>query len=46
MRLQDLSSFQWLIVQEGRYRYRVTQGDGLWVRIVIREYLAAEVWWP
>lgn len=47
MRMQDLSDpFQWLVVQEGRYRYRVTQGDGLWVRMVIREYLAAEVWWP
>jgi hypothetical protein len=35
----------WLLVQEGRYRYRVLQDDGLRVKIVIREYLAAEVRW-
>ncbi|WP_174302170.1 hypothetical protein [Caulobacter sp. S45] len=35
----------WLLVQEDRYRYRVLQDDGLRVKIVIREYLAAEVQW-
>ena len=35
----------WLDVQPGRYRYRTSQGDGLRVRIVIREYLACEVAW-
>lgn len=32
----------WQEVQAGRYRYRV---DGGRVRMVIRDYLAAEVWW-
>jgi hypothetical protein len=35
----------WLVVQEDRYRYRVFQDDGLRVKIVIREYLAAEICW-
>lgn len=35
----------WLVVQDGRYRYRTSQGDGLWVRMVIGEYLACEVRW-
>lgn len=35
----------WLVVQEGRYRYRTTQNDGLVVRFVINEYLACEVRW-
>ena len=36
----------WILVQEGVYRYAVIQdGGGIVVRIVIREYLAAEVAW-
>lgn len=36
----------WTIVQEGIYRYAVIQdGTGYVVRILIREYLAAEVAW-
>lgn len=30
---------------DDRYRYRVLQDDGLRVKIVIREYLAAEICW-
>lgn len=41
---QDLSG-GWVIVQEGAYRYSVAQNGGLRVRIVISEYLAAEVLW-
>lgn len=35
----------WVIVQEGVYRYAVIQTGGLLVRIVMREYLAAEIVW-
>lgn len=36
----------WIMVQEGVYRYGVTQRDGgMLVRIVMREYLGAEVFW-
>lgn len=35
----------WLIVQEGNYRYRTSQDVGLRVRFVIREYLACDVRW-
>lgn len=35
----------WLEVQPERYRYFVSEEDELRVRIVIREYLAAEVVW-
>jgi hypothetical protein len=35
----------WLVVQDGRYRYRVDEEDGAKVRIVIREYLAGYVAW-
>lgn len=35
----------WLLVQEERYRYRVLQDDGFRVKLVIREYLAAEICW-
>jgi len=35
----------WLLVQEGRYRYKVSWECGLRVQIVIREYLACEVVW-
>jgi len=30
----------WIVVQPDRFRYRVTQEDGMRVRIVFREYLA------
>jgi hypothetical protein len=35
----------WLVVQDGRYRYRTSQHSGLRVRMVLREYLACEVTW-
>jgi hypothetical protein len=35
----------WIDVQEGRYRYMVSQASGLMVRMVIREYLACEIVW-
>lgn len=35
----------WLHVQDQRYRYWVGQGEGVIVRIVIREYFACEVVW-
>jgi hypothetical protein len=35
----------WIEVQEGRYRYVAVAGGGVLVRIVIEEYLAAEVCW-
>jgi hypothetical protein len=35
----------WLNVQEGRYRYLVSQGHGNYAHIVIAEYLACRVVW-
>jgi hypothetical protein len=35
----------WTVVQRGRYRYTVTQANGGIVRVVLSEYLAAEVAW-
>lgn len=35
----------WLTVQEGNYRFRVSQANGLAVQIVLREYLGCEVVW-
>ena len=35
----------WVVVQPGRYRYAVTESDGVLVRMVLREYLACEVRW-
>jgi hypothetical protein len=35
----------WLVVQDGRYRYRVDQDDGLRVRMVLSELLACVVVW-
>ena len=35
----------WVIVQGDVYRYAVVQKNGLLVRSVIRNYLAAEVFW-
>lgn len=36
---------QWVIVQEGIYRYSVQQAGGFCVRSVLSEYLATEVVW-
>jgi hypothetical protein len=43
----DSNVFQedWIVVQEDNYRFRVSQEDGLTVKIVLREYLACEVRW-
>lgn len=35
----------WKVVQPGRYQYLVSQADGLFVRLVLSEYLACEVRW-
>jgi hypothetical protein len=35
----------WNVVQEGRYRYLVSQSDEIAVRMVLSEYIAAEVAW-
>jgi hypothetical protein len=35
----------WIVVQEGNYRYRTSQEDGLTVQIMLREYLACRVTW-
>ena len=36
---------EWVSVQAGRYRYSVTETDGILVRMVLSEYLVAEVIW-
>ena len=41
---QDMSN-GWVVVQDGVYRYRVEQTDGLIIRTVLREYLGTEVYW-
>ena len=42
---QDLDG-SWIVVQEGSYRFAVTQADGgLVVRSILSEYLATEVRW-
>ena len=41
----DVFTEGWLLVQEGRYRYRVSQSEGNRVRMVFREYLGCEVAW-
>lgn len=35
----------WVVVQNGVYRYAVSQSDGILVRSVLYEYLATEVCW-
>lgn len=35
----------WFVVQEGNYRFRTSQSNGLTVKIVLREYLGCEVAW-
>lgn len=41
---QDLDD-GWVVVQEGVYRYFAVENGGFLVRIILREYLAAEVTW-
>lgn len=42
----DTDGAEWVIVQDDVYRYGVTpRGGGTLVRIVMREYLGAEVFW-
>jgi hypothetical protein len=41
----DVYQEDWLVVQNGNYRFRVTQEEGLTVKIVLREYLACHVVW-
>jgi hypothetical protein len=41
----EIPSGAWLDVQPGHYRFRVSLGNGLEVRIVIHEYLACYVHW-
>ncbi len=42
----QLITDDWIEVQDGRYRYAaVADGENIIVRIVIHEYLAAEVHW-
>ena len=36
---------KWIEVQEANYRFRITEDDGLTVKIVLREYLACKVVW-
>ena len=37
----------WIVVQHNTYRYRVEEGEGgLFVRSIVREYLATETCWP
>ena len=35
----------WIVVQDGIYRFAAVENDGFLVRIIIQEYLAAEVLW-
>ncbi|HDR8993307.1 MULTISPECIES: hypothetical protein [Burkholderia cepacia complex] len=35
----------WLIVQDGNYRFRTSQTNGLTIKMVLREYLGCEVVW-
>jgi len=40
-----LAADHWDVVQPGRYQYLVSQADGLFVRILLSDYLACEVRW-
>ena len=42
---RDVFREGWLVVQDGNYRYCVTQEGRLKVKIILREYLACEVIW-
>jgi len=41
----QLGADHWQVVQPGRYQYLVSQADGLFVRILLSDYLACEVCW-
>ncbi len=41
----ELTGDHWQVVQPGRYQYLVSQADGLFVRILLSNYLACEVRW-
>ncbi len=42
---QDMDGGDWVIVQDGIYRYSVVDDGGIQVRTVVFEYLATEVRW-
>ena len=35
----------WIVVQDDIYRFAAVENDGFLVRIIIQEYLAAEIFW-
>jgi hypothetical protein len=41
----DVFSEGWIVVQDGNYRFHVSEEGGLAVKIVLREYLACQVIW-
>jgi len=41
----DVYQEGWFVVQDGNYRFLVSQEEGLTVKIVLREYLACHVVW-
>ena len=41
----DVAPSGWIDVQSGLYRFKVSYGDGVEVRIVIHEYLACHIYW-
>jgi hypothetical protein len=41
----DVFSEGWITVQDGNYRFHVSDENGMTVKIVLREYLACEVVW-
>lgn len=41
----DISRNGWIVVQQERYRYNASIVEGLDIRIVINEYLAAHICW-
>ena len=42
---QDLCGGGWVLVQDGNYRFRTSQDNGLTIQMVIREYLGCQVGW-
>ena len=41
----DSFAEEWVTVQEGNYRFRISQSNELIVKIVLREYLGCEIVW-
>ena len=41
----DVFSEGWVTVQDGNYRFHVSDENGMAVKIVLREYLACQVAW-